>query len=142
MEFLRFERLDRVLRLFVNDNTIVKRTVLVVEDDFDSGEMIVHILSTAGYRVHLTRNRDEAAAAFNENPYEFIILDIKMPGMTIEEFLDKVSPKNPCVIVISGIADVQAEAGRLEVDGWLWKPFDSERLIRTLQDLRPHPKPE
>lgn len=121
----------------MNDHAIVTRNVLVVDDDLDCGEMLVQILRIAGYGVHFASNRDAAITAFNLGSYEFIILDIKMPGMTIEEFLDKVSSKGPCVIVISGIADAQAEAGRLNVDGWLWKPFDSERLLRVLQDLRP-----
>jgi DNA-binding response OmpR family regulator len=113
----------------------VRGNVLVVEDDPDCGDTILQFLAKSGFGVRLTRSRDEAASALTHYLYDFIILDVAMPGMSIEDFLKLAAARRAKSILVSAIVDVRAAAERLGADGWLRKPFDREQLMETLRVL-------
>src|SRR5258708_4275322 len=107
--------------------------VLVVEDDADCGEMIAEILDHEGFAVHVVQNRDEAASALNHSLYEYIVLDVFMQGMPIEDFLKLDGAKRPNTIIISAVVDAKATAKKLGASGWLRKPFDHEQLLGAIR---------
>ena len=113
--------------------------VLVVEDDNDCGGVIVTTLTDAGYAARLTGNRNEAVTAIRRYLYDYIILDFRMPGMTIDEFLTVVSAsatKNARVILITAETDAAFEARRYNLDHWLGKPFSPQQLLQLLASIR------
>lgn len=111
----------------------VHGNVLVVEDDADCGGMIAEVLDHEGFSVHLVNNRNEAASALQHSLYEYIVLDVFMHGMPIEEFLKLAGAQRPNTIIISAVVDAKAVAKKLGASAWLRKPFDHEQLLGAIR---------
>jgi two-component system OmpR family response regulator len=127
----------RCLGGLVVEQNFIQGNVLVVEDDVDCGQMIVRILSSAGYGVRLVNSRDAAAQALRRYLYEYIILDLRMPGMPTEKFLEIVrsSSREMHIILTTAESDAQRESERLGIPKYIGKPFSPEQLIGTIQSL-------
>jgi DNA-binding response OmpR family regulator len=54
--------------------------LLVVDDEETTRRSLADILSLEGYQVKSARNGDEAIALISENPFDLLLLDLKMPG--------------------------------------------------------------
>jgi len=63
------------------------RTILVVEDDVSTLEMIVELLSGYGYAVSTATDGDQARASVAESLPELVILDLVLPKMSGFELL-------------------------------------------------------
>lgn len=114
----------------------VRGNVLVVEDDPDCGHLIVRLLSTAGYGVRWAPSREIAVDALQRYLYEYVILDLRMPGMQTEEFLNRITASRTIhVILMTAAADAQKEAQRLGISTWLGKPFAPEDLVLVMRGL-------
>jgi DNA-binding NtrC family response regulator len=115
---------------------VIRGNVLVIEDDSDCGTMILDILARAGYGVRLVGSRDTAVVAMRRYIYDFVVLDIRMPGMSVEDFQRATaSYKQPDYIVLTAQEKAEAEAKKYGISNWVGKPFSPEKLVETLRDL-------
>ena len=55
------------------------KRILVVEDDSDLGELLLHVLRSAGYSVDLARTVSQAERRFSEHGYELVVSDCDRP---------------------------------------------------------------
>jgi DNA-binding response OmpR family regulator len=112
--------------------------VLVVEDDADTGETVVAVLKRAGFGTRLVTSRDAALFAVSLYIYDFILLDVSMPGITIDEFLKRSHEfRTAIVILMSSALVIQREATRLGVQHTLKKPFGPDELLELLSQIAP-----
>lgn len=54
--------------------------VLVVDDNQDIRDLVVHILSADGFNVFAAVDGENALAILNSNPVNLVLLDVMMPG--------------------------------------------------------------
>jgi len=120
------------------------RTVLVVEDDPATQELIRYTLETRGFDVITASDVDEAVRLVHANRPALVTLDIVMPGGTGFDVLrairaDESIARTP-VILLSVLADEQngQQALRLGANAYLTKPFDEDVLLRTVEKLVAH----
>ncbi|MEJ2170298.1 MAG: FAD-dependent oxidoreductase, partial [Desulfobacterales bacterium] len=100
-------------------------------------------LAEEGFAVDMAGSGSEALARLAEQPYQLMLLDIKMPGMDGVEVLQKAmeSFADINVIMMTAYATVETavEAMKIGALDYLVKPFDPETLIpmvlRIYQDL-------
>ena len=81
-----------------------RKMVLVVDDDSGFRELIVSILSKAGYQVDGVADGSEAMAFAGRNQIDLLITDIVMPnreGIETIQYFSKLVPKVP-VVAVSG----------------------------------------
>ena len=105
--------------------------ILIVEDDADLGELLARELARAGYLCELARSGSAALTELEHTPFDAIITDWCMAGMSglqLLEALQREQPQIP-VIVISGFA---ASSASDAIDNGafhhLTKPLDLEQL--------------
>lgn len=113
----------------------IRGNVLVVEDDPDCGASIATVLAEKGYGVRLAKSHNEAVIAMTRYLYDYIILDVQMPGMSIAEFLSVLSAgaaNKARIILTSAEKDVCDEARKHNIVHWLAKPFTPEQLLTLL----------
>lgn len=113
--------------------------VLLVEDDPVMGESIVDWLAVAGYRVTWARSAEDAMARLHDAPADLVICDIRLPGMTGEEFHARVFRRSTDapMLFITGFGDID-QAVRLMKGGaadYILKPFDIEKLLERIGAL-------
>ncbi len=118
--------------------------VLVVDDDADIREMLVFVLENNHLRVIDAGRGDDALAKARLNPdLSLILLDLRMPGMSGAEVLDRLK-HDPAlvslpVIVLSGDRDAQRTATSLGAEGCLMKPISIPALMREVARFVPVP---
>lgn len=87
-------------------------TVLVVDDDEDTVDMMREILAEEGHVVRAARNGKEALALALADPPDLVLLDLNMPEMDGRAFLDELrrvpSLQDVVVVVISGAPDASS----------------------------------
>jgi len=116
---------------------MVKRRVLIVDDEAIVRESIKDWLADAGYEAATAESGEEALELMKRQDFGFIVLDIRLPGKTGIEVLKEVKVARPeiksVVITAYPSEDTIIEAKKLGAIDYLIKPVapdDLERLIR------------
>jgi CheY-like chemotaxis protein len=112
--------------------------VLVVEDDPDARILLLELLRSQGYEVHLAQNGQEALAMLHSIGQPcLILLDLMMPVMDGWQFLAELKKCNgasdSAVIVISAVADRMPMGAHPVVS----KPADFHRLLQLVEEYCP-----
>jgi len=111
--------------------------VLIVDDDPGCRDALKDTLQDVGYEVATARSALDALGQLQSPPWpSVIILDLLMPGMTGEEFLDR-HRANPRlakipVIVVSATPDAALDGAGTPV---LRKPVDPVELLEILASV-------
>src|SRR4051794_13015895 len=110
--------------------------VLVVDDDPDIAETTAFLLETHGIPAVTARDGRDALGLAREYPPAVIVLDLRMPEMTGEQFLaerqeDPLLAPVP-VVVCSATADPQTRDRLHGVAAYLQKPADPVELVATI----------
>jgi CheY-like chemotaxis protein len=111
-------------------------SVLIVEDDRDTREMLGHFLELEGFAVHTAANGELALKALQGDRPCVILLDLMMPVMNGWQFR-QAQAHHPAYsgipVVVVTAAGSRADIPPIEAHGWLAKPLDLERLLETIQ---------
>ena len=67
-----------------------KRSVLVVDDNQDIRELVMHILDADGFHVFSAENGEGALAILRSNSVDLILLDVMMPGTSGLQVLEEI----------------------------------------------------
>ena len=129
-------------------------TVLVVDDDESICWVLEKALQRRGYRVALAHDAPEALALLERQPVSVVLLDIRMPGMSGLEAMQRIQslqPETP-IIVMTAQATMQnaIQAMKQGAYDYITKPFDPEAVERLVaraladraQPSAPEPAPE
>ena len=117
--------------------TNTKKSILVVDDEFNVREILRLQLDKLGYNVTEAEDGVKAINILSERNFDIVISDIKMPRVSGLEVLKYVKDNYPDteVIMITAYDDMQIaiEAMKLKAYEFLTKPFNFEQLILTVE---------
>jgi DNA-binding NtrC family response regulator len=84
--------------------------ILVVDDEDYIREVVRRALENAGYEVEEAADGKIALAMLRQFPYNVIITDLRMPGLTGETILEEAVSLFPetVVIVMTGFGNIQS----------------------------------
>ena len=109
-----------------------KLQVLVIDDDAVVGRSFDRVLSDKGYEVSTALSGEEALDTMNNNDFDLVFTDIKMPGMDGLEVTERIKERCPWtpVVVITGYGteDNEAKASVLGASGFVRKPLTPEMI--------------
>jgi CheY-like chemotaxis protein len=113
-------------------------TILLIDDDLVSREVIATVLTLHGHMVHTADNGKSALEMLSTGDVapKVILMDAQLPGLNgiaLLEQLRKLSEASIYVISGSPVSDDLTAAA----DGFLLKPFGPEDLQHAEQDSRP-----
>jgi DNA-binding NtrC family response regulator len=101
------------------------------------GESMVKILESVGYQVDVVNTGKEANAKIQNQFYNLVLLDIKLPDITGIELLSMINQYSSRTrkIVLTGFPDTNTaiRAVNEKADAYLVKPFDAEKLIEVIK---------
>ncbi|ATX82186.1 DNA-binding response regulator, OmpR family, contains REC and winged-helix (wHTH) domain [Mariprofundus ferrinatatus] len=113
--------------------------LLLAEDDAALSTTVADFLRSHGYAVDLAEDGTEAAFLGSSEPYDVIVLDLGLPGISGLQVLQqwRVSGiKTPVLILTArGAWHEKVDGFRAGADDYLTKPFHSEELLVRLQAL-------
>ena len=112
--------------------------ILIVEDEANIRRVLRKILIDIDKSIIVSEAVDgvEAISMVNENTYDLILCDIKIPkkdGIEVLEYIQKVSPQT-AVVMISGHGDLDTavKAMRMGAYDYISKPPDLNHLLHTI----------
>jgi CheY-like chemotaxis protein len=115
------------------------KKILVVDDEEILTVTFVKLLETAGYGVLVASRGEDAVVMAEEDDFDLIICDIRMPGQdgvkTIQQIRNIRGKKEVPVIFVTGYADeaLEKEANRLGPLAYIYKPFDAFKLLDLIK---------
>lgn len=112
--------------------------VLVVDDDGDTCALIADILIEDGYEVQAFTVAEEALEALENDRFDLVLADIKMPRISGVDLLREVRKRdlNTQVVLMTAYASVETAvaAVRGEAFDYLIKPFPLPEFRNRVQD--------
>lgn len=120
----------------------IGRRIMLVEDDKVNQMLAMRIMKWQGWEVTAVDNGREALEAFNDNQYDLILTDVRMPEMdglevsaairAIEKSkgLKRVKILALTALTMPGDRELCMDAG---MDGYIEKPFRAEDLVDAIE---------
>jgi two-component system response regulator AtoC len=113
--------------------------VLVVDDDEGFRKSLNLILGDAGYNVTLARDGVEGLKKARETSPDFVLVDVRMPGMNGLEFMGRyleAGGRAPVIVMTAyGGIDEAVDAVRQGAADFLTKPFGADQALLTLKKV-------
>jgi DNA-binding response OmpR family regulator len=121
--------------------SLVKRKILVTDDEMPVVQIIKTNLELEGYEVLTASNGEEALQQVEAEKPDLIILDVMMPKMDGWEVLSRLK-SNPAtedipVVMLTALSQIEDmdRGARLGNDCYLTKPFEPEELLAVVKRL-------
>lgn len=127
--------------LTADEATVLRKHILVVDDEDSVGELICDLLQNFGCQATLTTSARDAITRLNNETFDAIVSDFKMPGMDGEAFYRELQKIRPDLAKRTGFVtgDSMGKAvNRFLQDSrrpFIEKPISKDELAALLQQL-------
>ncbi|NIE98347.1 efflux system response regulator transcription factor AdeR [Acinetobacter sp. C26M] len=112
------------------------KQILVVEDEYEIGDIIEHYLKREGMRVIRAMNGKQAIEIHAAQFVDLILLDIKLPELNGWEVLSKIRQKAQTPVIMLTALDQDIDkvmALRIGADDFVVKPFNPNEVVARVQ---------
>jgi DNA-binding NtrC family response regulator len=114
--------------------------ILIVDDEKNVRLMLAQSLEPVGYQISTATNGEEALRLLEQDTFDLILSDLKMPKMNGMEFLHRVVDLHPeiRVVIISayGTVSTAVEAMKLGATDFVQKPVNFLQKPFNLEEIR------
>jgi two-component system copper resistance phosphate regulon response regulator CusR len=118
--------------------------VLVIEDDPTVGQFVKRGLEEQRWSVDLVADGDEGEALAKSQPYDLVVLDLRLPGRSGQQVLRNLRArgfeKPVLVLTAQDAVDAKVETLRAGADDYVTKPFAFEELLARVEALARRPR--
>ena len=118
--------------------------VLVIEDDPTVGQFVKRGLEEQRWTVDLVADGEEGEQRARSQPYDLVVLDMRLPGRSGLEVLRNLRSKGferPILVLTAQDAvDAKVETLRAGADDYVTKPFAFEELLARVEALARRPR--
>ncbi len=116
--------------------------ILIVEDQAFQREMLRDFLLGEGHRISEAENGEQALRLLNLNYFDLLLLDLKMPGMSGLETLQKARQINPEVdaVMMTAYGTIETAVAAMKVGArdYITKPIDLDELSMLIRLIVEH----
>lgn len=116
-----------------------KKKILIVEDDYNFGNILKDYLILNDYFVVLAKNGIEGMEKYHKENFDLCILDVMMPfkdGFTLGKEIREKNEMIPLFFLSAKTLKEDVLRGfKIGADDYLTKPFDSEVLIAKIKAI-------
>ncbi len=109
--------------------------ILIIDDDVDLLNLLSTHLRQLGHAVYTAASGSEGIATWKRVSPQVTVLDLKMPGMSGMEVLDRLREKRAVVIMLTGQAEIEdaVRAMRVGAENFLAKPVALDHLAVAIE---------
>lgn len=116
-----------------------QKKILIVEDDFNFGNILKDYLILNDYQVVLAKNGIEGMEKFQNENFDLCILDVMMPfkdGFTLGKEIREKNENIPLFFLSAkNLKEDVLKGFKIGADDYLAKPFDSEVLLAKIKAI-------
>ncbi len=115
------------------------KKILVIDDEELIIKSLKKLLEKNGFIVFVAKNGYDALVITEEEQFDLIIADIRMPGINgvdaVSAILEKENFRNVPIVFITGYSDeeIKKKAAKLKPLAYISKPFDIEELAVIIE---------
>lgn len=114
----------------------MKPKIMVVDDELSIRVSLEEILKLEGYEVQAVEKGDVALKMLQEEAYDVVLLDLKMPGIDgieVLRLINQITP-NTSVILLTGHGSLESaiDALRLGAEDYILKPASSSQILTSI----------
>jgi DNA-binding NtrC family response regulator len=120
-----------------SSNFKTQRRILVVDDDPGQRSLLDSYLSGQGFHIVTASSGGQALRTLETGPFDMMISDVRMPGMSGLETLRKARERHPNlpVLLVTAYSDIRDAVNAMR-DGavnYLSKPIDLDELLASVR---------
>lgn len=116
--------------------------ILIVDDEMLVRNFLAETLRRKKFEVETAESGQKALNLLKDTPFDMIITDMKMPGMTGIDVLRKAKELSPhtIVVIITAFGSIEnaVEAMRLGAFNYLIKPFSPDTIEAVIEKAQEH----
>jgi len=109
--------------------------ILVIDDEKALLEMLRQMLTRIGFVVETAENAEEGIKKIHNTPYDLILTDIKMPGMSGNDLFEYVKTTLDRPIPVIAMSGTPWLAEESSFDAVLAKPFCKKELQNVVNQF-------
>jgi len=119
----------------------MSKQILIVDDSESIREVLAFSLKNEGYQVLVARDGIDALQYLDGRTIDLLLTDYHMPNLNGLELITKTreigSYKFTPILVLTteNQTEMMKEARESGATGWLMKPFNTEKLLKTLHKV-------
>jgi len=110
-----------------------KANILVIDDEAEICEGLETLLRSEGFAVQAAANAQRGLDLLADQPFDLLLLDIKLPdrnGLELLQDLRRRDPHLPIIVITAyGAVDVARAAFKAGAQDYLTKPWNNEDLV-------------
>jgi len=110
-----------------------------VDDEAPIRDLCARVLTRNGFAVTMASTGEDAVRQLQDGPFDLVISDIRMPGISGMDVLTTAKSLYPSIAVILitgfGTHDVADRANQSGADRILMKPFDAMELLAMVRKI-------
>ncbi|MEP7038017.1 MAG: sigma-54 dependent transcriptional regulator [Acidobacteriota bacterium] len=114
-----------------------QKTILLADDDDNLRRVLEYQLTEAGFEIQTAKDGAEALEIFNNNDFDCVITDLRMPRLSGLEFLEKIKSADAeiPVIVITAFGEVETAVTAMKAGAfdYINKPFNRDEILLTIE---------
>lgn len=126
----------------VEEPQVARARILVVDDEASIRDLCARVLTRNGFAVTSASTGEDALRYLQDNSFDLIISDIRMPGVSGVDVLETAKTLYPSISVILitgfGTTEILARANQSGAARILTKPFDALELLATVSKILAH----
>ncbi|WP_457553249.1 sigma-54-dependent transcriptional regulator [Desulfobacula sp.] len=115
------------------------KKILVVDDDAAHARMLKTLMADWGYKIFLADDGTIAVEMVKDQPFDIVLMDMKMVRMSGMEALYLIKAYNPAlpVIIMTAYSSVQTAVKALKIGAYdyLTKPLDFDKLKLAIERI-------
>jgi DNA-binding NtrC family response regulator len=112
-------------------------SILVVEDDTAMRDLVMRMLSEAGFGVLTANAAHEGLAILRQRPVDLLFTDIVLPGMNGVELVKEARRLRPSLKVLfaTGHRELATTSEAMRYGKVLYKPLPKAELVHAVEEL-------
>ena len=118
-------------------NIMDRKKILVIDDEENMRHMLTVLLRKEDYQVHSASDGIEALQWMENEKFNYVLCDLKMPRMDGMAFLDRARRKHPDATFIMmsayGTVETALDAMKQGAYDYISKPFKTDEVLLTLR---------
>jgi DNA-binding NtrC family response regulator len=113
--------------------------ILIIEDDEEMRSLLEDILSEEGFQTESVSNGSEGLRKVTQEPFDLILTDIRMPGLTgldILPVIRRLRPEAPVIVITAfGNEEIRRRSVEKGATGYLEKPIHMDKLKALVHEM-------
>lgn len=112
-------------------------SILVVDDELLIRDLLYDFFVSQGWKISVTESGSKALSMLNENEYDLVLTDLRMPvmdGLSLAAEVRSINPELP-VVLMTGYPSVESAVAalRAKVADYITKPFNIHQLFKIIK---------